>query len=163
MTRLSCPIPLIKPTAENLAPYARLVGKPLSAPTLARGDIDYYHHVADAQDFTSHPVSSYLITYPRPFLLEKIERHRHTEEAFIPLEGESVIVLGAPGEFDPAALCAVHLDGSFGLILYRDTWHFAPFAQQKPATFMLLSGKDSGPDIEVLDIESRPIATPDKE
>lgn len=154
-------IPLIEPTAENLAPFARWVGQPTTSPTLARGDIDCHHNICDANDFNEHPVASYLICYPRPLLMEQIERHRLMEEAFIPLKGDSVMVLGAPGELDPQKLVAVHMDGSFGLILYRDTWHFAPFALGQPATYMLLSGKDSGPDIEVVDLGPYPISQPE--
>lgn len=153
-------IPLMEITAENIAPYGRLLGKPVSDPTLARGDIDYYHHVADSNDFTSHPVTSYLISYPRPALLEKIERHRHTEETFIPLTGESVMVLGKPGVLNEAELVAIHLDGSCGIQLHRDTWHFAPYALHDKATYLLLSGKDSGPDIEVLEVNKREIEHP---
>lgn len=153
-------IPLIQVNAQNIAPFGKLLGLPHSAPTLARGDIDYYHHVSDSNDFTDHPVTSYLISYPRTALLEKIERHRHTEETFIPLTGESVMVLGKPGTLNDEELVAIHLDGSFGIQLYRDTWHFAPFALGNPATFLLLSGKDSGPDIEILEVTARDITLP---
>ncbi len=153
-------IPLIEATAENLAPYGKLLGLPDRQPTLARGDIDYYHHIADSGDFTDHPVTSYLISYPRPPRLEFIERHRQTEETFIPLTGRSVMVLGTPGPLNTASLVAIYLDGSFGIQLRRDTWHFAPFALGSEATYLLLSGKDSGPDIEVLPVDSRDIAVP---
>ncbi|XXD09995.1 ureidoglycolate lyase [Klebsiella sp. R445] len=153
-------IPLIEITAENIAPYGHLLGKPTSTPTLARGDIDYYHHVADSNDFTDHPVTSYLVSYPRPLVLEKIERHRQTEETFIPLTGESVMVLGKPGALREDELVAIHLDGSCGIQLHRDTWHFAPYALHGQATYLLLSGKDSGPDIDVLDVCKREIEQP---
>ena len=154
-------VPLIEATAENLAPYGKLLGLPNRQPTLARGDIDYYHHIADSGDFTTHPVTSYLISYPRPPRLELIERHRQTEETFIPLTGHSVMVLGRPGPLNTDQLVAIHLDGSFGIQLRRDTWHFAPFALDCEATYLLLSGKDSGPDIEVLPVRARDIALPD--
>lgn len=153
-------IPLMAITAENIAPYGRLLGKPASEPTLSRGDIDYYHHVADSNDFTDHPVTSYLISYPRPAVLEKIERHRQTEETFIPLTGESVMVLGKPGALKENELVAIHLDGSCGIQLHRDTWHFAPYALNDKATYLLLSGKESGPDIEVVDVNKREISQP---
>lgn len=153
-------IPLIQVNAQSIAPYGKLLGLPHRAPTLARGDIDYYHHVADSNDFTDHPVTSYLISYPRTALLEKIERHRRTEETFIPLTGESVMVLGKPGTLNEEELVAIHLDGSFGIQLYRDTWHFAPFALGNAATYLLLSGKDSGPDIEIIEVTARDITLP---
>lgn len=153
-------IPLIKATEENIKPYGKFVGKSNREPTLARGDIDYYHQICNANDFTNKPVASYLICYPREFIFKQIERHRKTEEAFIPLMGESVIVMGKPGELNTDNLVAVHFDGSCGIIFYRDTWHFAPYALTKTATFMLLSGEDSGPDIEVVDIEPMIISTP---
>lgn len=78
-----------------------------------------------------------------------------TEEAVIPLTGESVIVLGPVGEFDINKLVAVHLDGSFGIIMRRNAWHFAPFPLDgENATYMLLSGRHTPDDIEVLDIDT---------
>lgn len=157
------PIPLIEVNAESISPYGKLLALPDGQPTIARGDIDYYHHIADSNDFTAHPVTSYLISHPRALLLEKIERHRQTEETFIPLNGSSVMVLGKPGPLEEIELVAIHLDGSFGIQLYRDTWHYAPFAIDDRATYLLLSGKDSGPDIEIRDVTARPIAQPHAE
>lgn len=153
-------IPLIKATPDNLQPYGKFIGKPQRPPTLARGDIDYYHDLHDANDFTNQPVASYLVCHNKGFILTQIERHRHTEEAFIPLSGESIMVMGKVGQLNVDELVAVHFDGSFGIIFYKDTWHFAPFAITETATFMLLSGKDSGPDIEVIDVEPMRITTP---
>lgn len=154
------PIPLIKVSPESIAPYGILLGQPERQPTLSRGDIDYYHHISDSTDFTDHPVTSYLISYPRTLLLEKIERHRQTEESFIPLTGTSVMVLGKPGELKEEDLVAIYLDGSFGIQLHRDTWHYAPFAIDDKATYLLLSGKNSGPDIEIKTVTTREIAHP---
>jgi ureidoglycolate lyase len=153
-------IPLIEVSPESIAPYGRLLGQPEKKPTLSRGDIDYYHHVADSKDFTLHPVTSYLISYPRALILERIERHRQTEESFIPLTGTSVMVLGKPGELIEKDLVAIYLDGSFGIQLHRDTWHYAPFATDNKATYLLLSGKDSGPDIDIRTVTAREIMRP---
>lgn len=153
-------IPLIEVNDKSISPYGILLCKPNRKPNLSRGDIDYYHHIASSNDFTEHPVTSYLISYRREPFLEKIERHRHTEETFIPLTGKSVMVLGKPGILDESEFVAIHLDGSFGIQLYRDTWHFAPFALTEKSTYLLLSGKDSGPDIEVVDVAGRGVTIP---
>lgn len=149
-------IPLIEATAESLAPYAKLIGLPAnSSPSVDRTDITYFHDICDANDFTNIPVASFLKAKPHPFVLSNIERHMQTEEAVIPLTGESVIVLGPVGEFDINKLVAVHLDGSFGIIMRRNAWHFAPFPlDEENATYMLLSGRHTPDDIEVLDIDT---------
>lgn len=149
-------IPLIEATAENLAPYAKFIGLPANrTPSVDRTDITYYHDVCEANDFTEIPVASFLKAIPHPFTLANIERHMQTEEAVIPLTGESVIILGPVGEFDSNKLVAVHLDGSFGIIMRRNAWHFAPFPLHgEDATYMLLSGRHTPDDIEVLDIDT---------
>lgn len=149
-------IPLIEATAENLAPYAKFIGLPANrTPSVDRTDITYYHDVCEANDFTEIPVASFLKAKPHPFTLANIERHMQTEEAVIPLTGESVIILGPVGEFDSNKLVAVHLDGSFGIIMRRNAWHFAPFPLHgEDATYMLLSGRYTPDDIEVLDIDT---------
>ncbi len=149
-------IPLIEATAESLAPYAKLIGLPANrSPSVDCTDITYFHDICDANDFTNIPVASFLKAKPHPFVLSNIERHMQTEEAVIPLTGESVIVLGPVGEFDINKLVAVHLDGSFGIIMRRNAWHFAPFPlDEENATYMLLSGRHTPDDIEVLDIDT---------
>lgn len=149
-------IPLIDVTAENLAPYAKLIGLPTNrSPSVDRTDITYFHDVCDADDFTAIPVASFLRAKPHSFTLSNIERHMQTEEAVIPLTGESVIVLGPVGQFDISKLVAIHLDGSFGIIMRRNAWHFAPFPLHgEDATYMLLSGRHTPDDIEVLEIDT---------
>lgn len=149
-------IPIIEATAENLAPYAKLIGLPTnSTPSVERSDITYFHNVCDANDFTDRPVASFLKAKPHAFTLSHIERHMQTEEAVIPLTGESMIVLGPVGEFDINKLVAIHLDGSFGIIMRRNAWHFAPFPLHgKEATYLLLSGRHTPDDIEVLKINT---------
>lgn len=149
-------IPLIAATPESLAPYAKFIGLPADrTPSVDRTDITYFHDVCDADDFTQMPVASFLQAKPHPFTLSHIERHRQTEEAVIPLTGESVIVLGPVGEFDSTKLVAVHLDGSFAIVMRRNAWHFAPFPlHDENATYMLLSGRHTPDDIEVLEIDT---------
>jgi ureidoglycolate lyase len=149
-------IPMIAATPENLAPYAKYIGLPTSrTPSVDRHDITYFHDICDTSDFTDNPVASFLKAKPHEFKLSNIERHMQTEEAVIPLTGESVMILGPAGEFDANKLVAIHLDGSYGIIMNRNTWHFAPFPLNNDnATYMLLSGRHTPKDIEVLDIEA---------
>ncbi len=154
-------IPLIKATPEMIKPYGKFLGKPDTKPTLVRDDIDYYHNIALSGNFTENPVTSYLICKKHGLTLKQVERHRQTEESFIPLEGRSLMILGKKGELKEDELVAVYMDGSWGIQLYKDTWHFAPFPIDDIATFLLLSGRDSGPDIEVLDVTQRQMPLPD--
>ena len=149
-------IPLIEATEESLAPYAKLIGlPPTQKPSVERSDITYFHDVCDVNDFTDKPVASFLKAKPHPFTLSNIERHMQTEEAVIPLTGESVMILGPVGEFDANKLVAIHLDGSYGIIMRRNVWHFAPFPlNEEKATYMLLSGRHTPDDIEVLAIDT---------
>ncbi|WP_196592774.1 ureidoglycolate lyase [Pectinatus sottacetonis] len=153
-------IPLIKAVPETIEAYGKFLGKPDRKPTLERGDIDYYHNIAPSGDFTKYPVSSFLICHKHDFILKRVERHKFTEETFIPLEGHSLMILGKKGELKEENLVAVYMDGSWGIQLYRGTWHFAPFPLDPLATFILLSGRDSGPDIEVCDVKQRKMPLP---
>lgn len=158
-------IPMIEATAENLAPYAKLIGLPSGrTPSVDRTDITYFHDICDANDFTHSPVASFLMAKPHSFVLSNIERHMQTEEAVIPLTGESVIVLGPVGEFDINKLVAIHLDGSYGIVMRRNAWHFAPFPLHgENATYILLSGRHTPDDIEVLDIDTVMVPTVKKQ
>lgn len=146
-------------TPQAFEPYGRVLTKP-NTPTEApeRADLDVWIGISDLMGLEEQtPVIAYLECTRHNLPLNKIERHNTTAEAFIPLEGESVIVV-APlsdpndpnAQPDESQLKAFLLDGSMGIFLPKGAWHWAPFPVGDKATFLLLFNKDI--DIEIRDM-----------
>jgi ureidoglycolate lyase len=146
-------IPILELTAENFAPYGTLL-EPKPNATIERGDITYWHAQADLSGLEHDGVLSFLHAFKREPILEDIERHLHTPEAFIPLEGESLMVVGAPGELDLSSLRAFKLDHTRAVLLHAGTWHWAPYPITPTSSFVLILRASTVPD----DVHVIPIA-----
>ena len=95
------------------------------------------------------------------FLLDRIERHVDITEAFIPLEGVSILPMAPPRDNDnPRAevpfdsLTTFLLDGSKGIVMKKGTWHWPPFPiTEKVAFSVILSRKTLENDLDIRDIK----------
>ena len=106
-------------TAENFAPYGRLV-------TVDRGSLSLQEG-----HFTAR-----LMTVERvPERLKRINRHLDHTQLFIPLAGEPFAVFVAPPDesaegFDPSKIAAFTTNGQTAIIFHVGTWHIEPRALQ---------------------------------
>ena len=148
-------------TPEAFAPFGRVLTIPEGVPSGAdRPDLDVWMEISDLMGLEQQePVLTFLKCKRHTLPVNKIERHNRTAEAFIPLEGESVLLVAPCSDpTDPNAkpdesqLRAFLLDGSMGVFLPRGSWHWAPFPLQDAATFILLFDKHITDDIEIHDI-----------
>ena len=102
-------------TAENFAPYGRLV-------TVERGGLSLQEG-----HFTAR-----LMTVERvPPRLNRINRHLDHTQLFIPLGGAPFAVFVAPPDepaagFDPRKIAAFTTDGQTAVIFHVGTWHIEP-------------------------------------
>ena len=106
-------------TAENFAPYGRLV-------TVERGGLSLREG-----HFTAR-----LMTVERvPQRLNRINRHLDHTQLFIPLGGAPFAVFVAPPDepvdgFDPSNIAAFTTDGQTAVIFHVGTWHIEPRSLQ---------------------------------
>jgi len=149
-------------TPEAFAPFGRVLTIPagVESGALDRPDLDVWMGISDLMGLEKQePVLTMLKCTRHNLPVNKIERHVTTAEAFIPLEGESVMIVAPVSDpNDPNAmpdesqLRAFILDGSMGVFLPRGSWHWAPFPLRDDATFILLFDKNINDDIEIRDI-----------
>ena len=77
--------------------------------------------------------SWFKVKHRNDFKYSNIERHSNTSEALIPIKGQSIILVGLPekeGTGDVVqkdSLKAFYIDGSKGINLKPDIWHWIPF------------------------------------
>lgn len=146
---------------REFAPFGRFLGKPKAvSPSGEREDLTVWLGISDLLGMDAEStVWGYLTIYRHDLPLDKLERHCRTAEAFIPLEGSSVMVVAPPTDPndptaspDESAMRAFLLDGGAGVFFPSGVWHWAPFAITEKATFLLLLDKDIMDDIDVRDV-----------
>ncbi|MEN2984306.1 MAG: hypothetical protein ABDH25_04685, partial [Dictyoglomaceae bacterium] len=85
------------PNSENFKKYGTLVVPPFKNPPAVSSEIfNYYHNVGDISSLGNEGCVGYLEVkrdLNREFIIEKIERHKNTKEAFIPILGAGIICL----------------------------------------------------------------------
>ncbi|MEA4884147.1 MAG: ureidoglycolate lyase [Clostridia bacterium] len=129
-------VPVFKPTPENFKPFGAILKAPRVAPSVdIPGVLNYWDEVANLNHGKCQPELGFLTTMFRPFDFCEMERHVHSDEAFIPLENKAFIFALAPAcdpadpsaMPDPSKVVAFIIDGSFGVNLNVGVWHWAPF------------------------------------
>lgn len=142
---------------REFEPFGVVLGEPVEAPpSVEREDLVAWLGISDLLGMDAErAVWGYLKIYRQSSPVDQLERHCQTAEAFIPLEGSSVIVVAPPSHpKDPAAspneeaIRAFLLDGKAGIFLPPGVWHWAPSPVTEEATFLLLLHKEIGDDID---------------
>lgn len=130
-------------TEDSFRAYGKVLGRPdENLPDITDAISNVWLGVSGLMDIGHRGGQSvtYLEIHSRPERYDTIERHLTSAEAFIPLRGESVLVVGPAGEENPSAdsLRAFYLDGSCGVLFPRGTWHAVPYALSDAVTFLVL-------------------------
>lgn len=95
-------------------------------------------------------------TLPCP--IDKLERHPHTAQIFIPLEVARYIVVVAPdataGGPDMTRLQALLAPGNLGVLYRQGVWHAGAIVLDRPGSFgVLMWRNDSSDDEEFVQLE----------
>jgi ureidoglycolate lyase len=153
MTRLK-----VEPlTPEAFKPYGVVLTKPDRNPDANREDLEAWINFSGLLGLEDqHPILTYLQCKRHSLPVNQLERHCKGAEAFIPLEGTSILIaahVGNPNDPndtpDLDTVKAFLLDGSAGVFLPRGSWHWAPFPVTATATFVLIMDSGISEDIEV--------------
>ena len=130
-------------TAEGFAPFGLLLPRP--APGAGRLElIDALQNGRGA----ARPRLSLAAVEPRalPLVAVEMERHVHSSQDFVPLDGSAYLVLVAPhgpdGRPDEAGLRAFRVPGDVGVHYHADTWHHPLTALDRPGSFAVLTFVD---------------------
>lgn len=148
-------------TPEAFAEYGQVLGPSGRPPDIAKGHLDYWHHLAEV-GFTERPVWGLLRVRTRPMVLTELERHSFAHEVFVPL-GSGVSVMpfalgGNPdvpgGQPDLATLRLFRLDGTAAVVVGRGVWHAPAFPVTSEADFLLaLEARTPDRDLDIRAIE----------
>lgn len=92
-----------------------------------------------------------------PLVVERLERHPHAAQAFMPLDVSRYVVLVAPdtgaGAPDVGKACAVLLTGNQGILYRPGTWHMGMSVLDGPGVFAVLMWRGRSDDDVLQPIE----------
>lgn len=134
-------------TEEAFSPFGTVLGRPESKqPDISDEIAEVWLGFSDLMGIGSVPGKqiTYLGIHSRPEKNDKIEKHNTSAEAFIPLDGETILMVvsaeatNADGTPDMSKCKAFLLDGSKGVLLKKSTWHAVPYLLSDSAGFLVL-------------------------
>jgi ureidoglycolate hydrolase len=134
-------------TEDRFQKFGHVLGEPITvSPSVANETSSSWLGVTDLMGIGSVPSRpvTFLKIHARPALYDRIEKHETSAEAFIPLEGRSILLV-APAEAvdeqgrpDMARARAFLMDGSQGILMRPATWHAVPYTLTDVATYLVL-------------------------
>ena len=131
-------------TEDAFKEFGRVLGEPrLVAPDIIDEVSNVWLGFSDLMDIGTQPdkqVTFLKINRP-PAFNDKMEKHETSAEAFIPLEGKSILLVAPWTDKDKPDMTharAFLMDGSRGVLLHPGTWHAVPFKLTEIATYLVL-------------------------
>lgn len=141
-------------TAERFAPYGQVIEDARSAET-AMNDarFDRFDELCDVDTDGSTAVSIARCRTPTvlPYRVDVVERHPLGSQAFVPLDGQTfVVVVAVPGAApDAAALAAFVTNGRQGINYRRGTWHMPLIGLAGGQRFLVIDRSTEEPNCDV--------------
>jgi ureidoglycolate hydrolase len=118
-------------TTDNVGPYGGLVDSTSRSADFVSDAFSYWD--ALAVEAAGRGLSVGMVeARPSDLVGREFERHLETAELLVPLDGDVVLVLGAPtgGPLpDPARFAAIRLPRGQAVLLHPGTWHYAPLSE----------------------------------
>lgn len=143
-------------TQKRFEPFGQVITKRRGEPNVSLEILNYWHNINNLTSLGKEGVTGYLETKNRDFAFHKMERHKNTIEAFIPLGDCSIFPVAPPHDPipDQDQITAFILDGTKGVILKEGVWHWAPFPLSESTSFILLLKKRTvEEDIDTIDLK----------
>lgn len=96
---------------------------------------------------------------PRPLVIKMLERHPLGTQAFVPLQGQSYLVVVAENDSrsQPGALRIFRAGGQQGINYRRGTWHHPLLVLERDSRFLVIDRGGPGSNIDEFHL-SAPIA-----
>ena len=137
------PVPI---TAERFARFGDVIhASPVAKAAMNDSRFERFHDLANidvaaAGGRTAVSIARCKAPTTFPHRVDRVERHPHGSQAFIPLAPFSFIVVVAPaGEAVSAAdLCAFVTNGTQGINYHKGVWHMPMIALQAGQEFLIV-------------------------
>lgn len=85
-----------------------------------------------------------------PAVLDQVERHPHSAQAFVPMDVSRYLVVVMPstedGRPDPAGVSCFAMPGNIGVVYRRGVWHAGIMVLDRPGNFAVLMSRGAPHD-----------------
>ena len=140
-------IPVEKLTQDAFEAFGKTLGQPATGnPDIVDAVSNVWLSISDLMGIGTTPGNqiTFLKILKRPERYDVIEKHDTSAEIFIPLEGQSILLVvpaeavDADGQPDMQQARAFLMDGSQAVLLRYSTWHAVPYNLTDVATYLVL-------------------------
>jgi ureidoglycolate lyase len=131
-------------TQDAFQSFGRVLGEPEDiSPTLSDAVSNVWLGFSDLMGIGEKPgqQATFLKIHTRPGLYDKMEKHESSAEVFIPLQGQSILLVAPRKEVDRPVMDqarAFLMDGSKGVLMHAGTWHAVPYTLTDVSTYLVL-------------------------
>jgi len=148
-------------SSKSFAPYGTIIGSKESKPTFSNSELDLWFGIDDIKLNSGIAQICWLeVKSRRPFICDKLECHMNCSETLIPMSGQSILVVGlSKGKPsydslpDVKSIEAFFIDGTKGVNLKPEVWHWLPYPLSERANFALVLKKDTPEeDLRIIDL-----------
>jgi ureidoglycolate lyase len=153
-------------TTDAFAPYGEVISTSIKAPFAVNGGSSLRHHAlasvetgAEGTAILSIFECQQAVSWPLKITL--LECHPLGSQAFIPLSGQSFVVVVAPAgpQPDRSALRAFVSDGSQGVNYHKGIWHL-PLAAFQTGAFLVADRSGLGVNLREYPLDGPEITAP---
>ncbi len=141
MPRSITPMPL---TSEDFKPFGDVIEADNAyTKSINEGNTTRYHDLAEL-DLSAEGGKPGLNIFrskplPKPLILDLMERHPLSSQAFYPLGSSPyLVVVAPPGELDPSAIVAFLAQSDQGVNYHKGTWHHYSLALGGVSDFLVV-------------------------
>jgi ureidoglycolate hydrolase len=134
-------------TETNFAAFGNVLGaSDMKRPNLTDAMSNVWLGLSDLMGIgsTAGKQITFLHIHSKPAKNDKIEKHETSAEAFIPMEGTSILMVvpaeavDGKGRPNMSKCRAFLMDGSKGILMKPGTWHAVPYPLSDEATYIVL-------------------------
>ena len=140
------------PTPDNFAPYGVYVEK--AQPTFSSASFDWHENLASFSIGTAE-LGFVQVKCADPYQ-QQLERHMHTCEVMIPVNGELYVVLAKGEAVEEDDFAAFSLPPGCAAVLNAGIWHLAPKSKIiGTGAFILYTEGTGEKDKEIIELAER--------
>ncbi len=133
-------VPVVRLTPETFGDLGTVVYKPDTEPTVTRPGLRFWSRVG-AMEIPGEVEMGILELTAQEFVFDHMERHVHTPEMFIPIEGVAVMPIGlgsGPDGFPwPEEIRGYLIDSTTSIIIRPGVWHWIPYPLTSVASYLI--------------------------
>lgn len=140
-----------RPSADQFSAFGTLIDKPAQA-----GERQFYSQWLGGRGLEPIFHVNHVPQASLPMTLDKLERHPHAAQCFVPLDVSRYLVTVAPsladGSADLAGLRSFALPGSVGVVYAQGVWHAGASVLDRAGAFAVLMWRGANDDDVFTDI-----------